>query len=207
MIEQCLERLSRLLFPCLAGSGLILAATAIGWWGGRHRQRWPARVVRWWLNRVVRPLLASRSVSRRAAIIAANNAATCAGMVALGAVGVVAWLAVAAVGLSLGLALRLMSAAPPRPAAEPPPPARAQQVAAAIGVGFNLLEIPAIALAAGLCLAQEATSPSIEWAQAWQMFALLVLPTLMLAAIGEALWMGVYPPWGGLSAGGEAPVA
>ena len=135
-------------------------------------------------------------MGRRTAIIAGNNSATCAMMVLLGACGAVALLAVAAVGCGLGLALRLMApdTPPAAPAPDTWPPTRGQRVAAVIGVGLNLLEIPAIALGAGLCLAQAVLSPTIEWAEAWSMYGRIVLPTLVVAAAGEALWMGIYPP-------------
>ncbi len=189
-----LERLPDLLFHCVVGSGLILAATAGGWWVGRRPERRTVRVVSWWLRHVVRPLLACRSWARRAATIAINNALICATVVALGAWGPVAWLAVGAVGLGLGIALRLLLASPPEPEGKPPPPTGGHRVAGVVGVALNLLEVPAIALSAGLCLAQAAMSPVIDWTPVWHIFGAVVLPALVIAAAGEALWMGVYPP-------------
>ena len=193
MITTCFEKLPGLIPHCLLGSGLILAAVALGWWEGRRCERWPARMVSWWLRHVVRPLLAGCSWIRRTITIVANNALICFVMVTLGAVQPVAWLAVAAVGLGLGIALRLMLLSPPEPAAEIERPTRWRRVTAAVGVGLNLLEVPAIALSAGLCLAQKALSPAIEGEEARRVFGTIVLPMLVIAAAGEALWMGVYP--------------
>lgn len=173
---------------------MILAATAVGWWVGRRPERWAVWAVSWWLRHVVRPLLACRSWARRTATIAMNNSLICAAMVALGAWGPVAWLAVGAVGLGLGIALRLLLASPPEPEGATAPPSRGQRVAGVFGVALNLLEVPAIALSAGLCLAQAAMSPVIDWTPAWHIFGAVVLPALLIAAAGEALWMGVYPP-------------
>ena len=190
MITACFEKVPGLISHCLLGSGLILIGVALGWWEGQRRERWPARIVSSWLHHVVRPLLANCSWLRRATTIAANNALICFVMVTVGAVPPIAWLAVAAVGFGLGVALRLMLPSAPEPAAGTERPTRWRRVTVAVGVALNLLEVPAIALSAGLCLAQKALSPAIEGDEAWQVFAVIVLPVLVIAAAGEALWMG-----------------
>lgn len=186
-----LHALTDLFSHGLVGTGVILAGAVAGWRLGRRPERRAARLVAWWLRRVVRPLMASRSWWRRAVIIAANNSLTCALMVGLGAAGPVAWAAVAGVGVGLGLALRLMLTSPPEQGASVERGVGRQRVVTWLGVALNLLEIPAIALSAGLCLAQGALWPVLTWAGAWRLFGCFVLPALAIAAAGEALWMGV----------------
>ena len=175
---------------CLAGGLVIGLGVCAGWWEARRPGRWAVRAVRWWLDRVVRPLLGSRSWHRRTWIIAANNISVCALMTGLGAFGPAAWVGVAGVGFSLGIGLRLLMESTRTQATESRSLSGGQRIAGWIGLALNMLEPPAILLAAGLALSQSALSPTIALAVAWGTFVKVVLPLLVVAAAGEALWMG-----------------
>ena len=54
---------------------------------------------------------------------------------------------------------------------------------------LNLLEPPAIALALGLAIGRSAIPLSST--QAWGVFLTWVVPAMLVAAGGEALWLGV----------------
>jgi hypothetical protein len=153
------------------------------------------RAVAWWLEHVVRPLMASRSWLRRATIIAANNSLVCLLLVLVGSLGSIAWAAVACVGVSLGIALRLMlpEDVPEEEDAEEAAPAQRRSVAEGVGLALNLLEIPAIAISAGLSLGQGAMASATTLPTGIWLFAWVVLPLLIVAAAGEALWMSVNP--------------
>ena len=98
-------------------------------------------------------------------------------------------LAVVIVGLSLGIALRQLAARPDAFAVSLPVRDRKAKMLVRLGVGLNMLEPPAIVITLGLCLGLQ-TLP-LTWAQAWQTFAIWVVPALFVAAGGEALWIGV----------------
>lgn len=77
---------------------------------------------------------------------------------------------------------------------EPTPartPGRQRQVWAGVGFALNLLEPPAILLSLGLSLGQGAWGATIELEQALALFVRIVFPLLLLAAVGEALWLTV----------------
>jgi hypothetical protein len=112
----------------------------------------------------------------------------CVGVVLLGALGPLAWLAVAGVGLAFGLALRLLIDLPETQAFEPPKTPQ-RKLLMRIGLALNMLEPPAILLAAGLSLAQGARGGDISLGTGLAVFAQIVLPLLILAACGEALWL------------------
>jgi len=139
--------------------------------------------------------MASRTWSRRAAIIAANNSLICAAMVLLGALGRAAWFGVVAVGLGLGIALRLMSDAWSSADEDTEDRLRVSQIRfrMALGVGLNLLEVPAIMLSAGLSLAQGAMSSTLDLPGALAAFSLVALPLLVVSAAGESLWLTACP--------------
>ena len=118
----------------------------------------------------------------RAIIIGANNSLICLGVVLLGSLGHVAWPGLFAIGLGLGVALRLMSAdIHPAHADEESPPTR-HRILVIVGLGLNLLEVPAIMLGAGLGLGQGALSSSLMLADALAALAWLVLPLLAVGA-------------------------
>lgn len=176
------------------GGVLIVFAVAPGWWLGRDRGHLLVRTMAWWIDHVVHPLLVTRSWLRRTTTIAVNNATVCASMVLLGPFGYVAWVGVAGVGLGLGIALRLMigSYLPGMDDRESPPAAR-HPIRETLGLALNLLEVPAIMIAAGASLAQGALSSTLSLTGALAVFVVIVLPLLIVSAAGEALWMSVSP--------------
>lgn len=177
----------------IAGAVMLLAVGA-GWLAARRTHWWPVRLVRRWVDRVVRPLIASRSWHRRTAVIALNNIAICAAMTAAGSVRPLAWLAVAGVGVSLGIGLRLLLADSAFLDEHAISPRGGSRLVAGLGLALNLLEPPAILLAGGLTLAQKALWPFLSATRAWYAFAWVVAPLLVVAAAGESLWMGMLRP-------------
>ncbi len=200
MFCVCVESALGVWRESLVGGAMIVLATVVGWRVGRAHRVWPVRVVSGWLTYVVDPLIASRSWLRRASIIAANNASIAAAVVAIGSLGQAAWLAVGGVGLALGVALRLMcdDDAPAEDQAGHTPTDWRRSVPEAIGLVLNLLEVPAIMLAAGAALAQGAMSSRLTSSEAWSVYGWVVLPLLVVGAAGEALWMTVNPDLPGL---------
>ena len=178
----------------LIGGALVVLGTSLGWRLATARESMIVAVVRWWLDHVVRPLIEGRSWWRRTAIITGNNALTCGAVVVLGFFGPIAWLAVIAVGLSLGVALHLLTEKLPTPekSDRPDPLDARQRTARTAGLALNMLEIPAIMISAGLSLGQGAMEASVSPVQAWGAFAAVVLPLLLIAAAGEALWIGTH---------------
>ena len=98
--------------------------------------------------------------------------------------------AVAGLGVSLGIALRLLSEIPDVPGGHCLSLGKWAKRRVAIGMGLNLLEPPAIMLAIGLSLGQQPASltPGVVWGT----FAAWIIPLTLLAAAGESLWLGVY---------------
>jgi len=194
--REALIRLCLIWPESLLGTAVILASVLAGWRIGRRHRTAAVRLVSWWVERVIRPIVEGGSWLRRAVTIAANNTLICATVVALGAVPYAAWFAVAGVGLGLGIALRVMG---PRPGAEPGgleclPAGR--RAAVNLGLALNLIEVPAIMLSAGLSLAQGAWSQKLTSPDALTAFGYAVVPMLIVAAAGEALWMTAGPSLG-----------
>ena len=184
------------------GIAIVLATTFLGWAIGRHRGFPLVRWVGFWVRYVVLPLIRQRSCIGRAVGIFVNNIAILSGLVAVGAIPGAAFIAAALLGLSLGIALRLLMGVeePFTPAQVHPTSTDAWRVR--IGVSLNLLEPPAIAVALGLSLGswQAAGEPArgllgivpLPTAQTWETFAVWVVPAMVLAACGESLWLGVF---------------
>ncbi len=183
------ELVSVLWAPVALGTALALMGTWAGWLMGRYRAFMPVRCVAWWLLTVVRPLVMCRSWSARAAFIFLNNIAILAMLMVLGAWPAAAIAGAAVLGISLGIALRVIGEAtwdfsPPTAANHNGRRRRVFQV----GIWLNALEPPAIALALGLSIARD-TAP-LPSAAAWLVFAWWVVPPMLIAAAGEALWIG-----------------
>jgi len=173
----------------LLGSVLLVSATSLGWVVGRRRSWAPVRVLSWWMHAVVLPLLTSRSWSQRSLIIFANNSVVLAALVVAGAWRLTGAAAVSVVGLALGIALRSLSELSPYWSSPSPNCAPEIRRRVRLGVGLNLLEPPAIAVAVGLCIGRS-TAP-LEPMHIWATFLLWVVPLLFIAACGESLWLGV----------------
>ncbi|UCF34920.1 MAG: hypothetical protein JSV78_06355 [Phycisphaerales bacterium] len=187
-IDSMLSLVVRILPGALVGGAVMVIAAWAGWRIGRGPHGWLVRATQFWLEHVVRPILATRSWPQKAALIALNNSIVCAALVLLGALGPLAWLAVAGVGLALGLALRLLIDLPETQAFESPKTPQ-RKLLMRIGLALNMLEPPAILLAAGLSLAQGAWRSDILPGMGLAVFARIILPLLVLAACGEALWL------------------
>jgi len=162
----------------------------LGWWIGRYRSFAIVRLVGWWISRVVLPILRSPSWAARASTIAANNLSACALLIVMGTTFPTAWLGVIGLGLSLGIAVRALSADEIGDASlgDNMPDRNAAKMV--VGMTLNMLEPPAIVIAVGLCLGQRAMPAGVAMRQAWESFAICVVPALLLAGAGEALWLG-----------------
>lgn len=190
MLNDPVKALFAVLPASLIGGAVLIACVCVGWRVTRSRRGWLIRCTSYWFDHVVRPLLSSRSWVRRAAIIAVNNSLVCAGLVLLGSLGHPTWLGIAAVGLGLGAGLRLIMEF-----AETDTTGtklgRWQRVLAGLGVALNLLEPPAILLSVGLSLTQGAIAETLDLGLALGLYGRFVLPMLLAAAAGEALWLAV----------------
>lgn len=173
-------------FQALLGSVLTLVGTGAGWTMGGGSSAPPVRVVAWWVRKVALPLLRSRSWWRRAATIYLNNMTVLTGLMLLGRWQTMALVAVATLGVTLGIGLRVLAGEPDAffDVGTSQSSGRARRIR--IGMGLNLLEPPAIMLTIGLCLAGSTLAP----AHLWECFVLWVIPAMLLAAAGEALWLG-----------------
>lgn len=170
----------------------MLIGTVGGWVIGQRAALPPVRLVTWWIRGVVMPLLRCRSWWSRAATIFANNLSILALLVAAGLWHTVALVAVAGLGVSLGVGLRILMCQPAVPWEGKPSTGRSAKRRVRVGIALNLLEPPAIALAIGLCLGRSVLPLSA--AEMWETFLLWVVPFTLLAALGEALWMGEILP-------------
>jgi hypothetical protein len=121
-------------------------------------------------------------------VILTNNTLVLAGLVALGTSRAGAAAGVAVVGVALGIGLRTLSEYSPH--WSPPPPNCSPRIRrnVRVGVALNLLEFPAIALAVGLSVGRGHLPLDDEGI--WLAFGVWVVPLLILAAAGEALWLG-----------------
>jgi hypothetical protein len=204
MIRDAVESALAVWRESLAGSAIIVVVAGLGWILAADRARLPVRIVGWWIDHVVQPLVRLRSWTARAVVIAINNSVACGLMMLLGAVPLVGWAGVGCIGLTLGIAIRLMTTIQISPAANHAPATPNThasddgksasriwtRVAITVGLALNVLELPAIMLSAGLALGQGAMSEAVSLAAAVRTFSVLVVPTLVVAAGGEALLMG-----------------
>ena len=163
----------------LAGTVLMVVAVWVGWATAETGSFALVRVVRWWLARVVVPHLMSRLWVHRAAVIAANNLLILLGLMALGRWLVPVLMGIALCGVSMGIALRLL----------PDLPGGIGLPAVDSGPGSSWRMRVGIILALGLAIGISArpTPPG----QAWGVFLIGVVPAMLVAAGGEALWLGV----------------
>lgn len=187
LVSRTLLVIGDVWLAALLGTCLAVIGALAGWALGDGSSFIPVRLVRLWIRLVVAPLLRSRSWCRRAGAIFVNNLAILTLLVLAGRWYAGALVGVAAVGLTLGIGLRLLAESPDVfPRAPLGSSGGGRRVR--IGVALNLLEPPAIALAIGLSLGLR-TVPLSEW-DAWCTFAIWVVPATLVAACGEALWLG-----------------
>ena len=174
----------------VVGSLLGLVAAIAGWRLARDACVPPVRLMAWWVRRVVVPLLSYRGWWRRFFVIFLNNVTILSVLVGLGRWAVWPIVGVAIVGLSLGMAMRLLGERHHDSVVLDSEASVTFLVR--LGVAMNMLEPPAIVLAIGLSLAQRPLGLSDE--QAWWTFGVWGAPMLLLAAGGEALWLGWLHP-------------
>jgi len=191
MPDWCTETwvvLGHIWWRALLGVGLMAFACIAGWQISSGMAAAPVRLVRWWVLRVLMPILRGRSWLRRATVIYANNLLILTMLVACAP-----WLwavvaGIAAIGAAMGIALRTLSSEPSLASVEASQEARSVSGRVIWGMALNMLEPPAIAVALGLALSY-ATVP-LDATQLWRTFWCVVAPAMLLAAAGESLWMG-----------------
>lgn len=188
LLSRTLDVISAVLVDAALGTGLLVAGAGAGWVSGQASRLPPVRLIAVWVRRVVLPLLRCQSWWRRATGIFVNNLSILAALLAVGRWHGVSLVGVAWLGLSLGIGLRVLSGASDEfGELDLGSDSRARRCIR-IGVALNLLEPPAIILTIGLSLSRAAVPLSAP--QVWETFALWVVPLTLLAAAGEALWMG-----------------
>jgi len=189
---------------CLVGAAVLVASALLGWRFGQRDDSAPCRWVALWLWHVVEPMLRQRSWWARTAIIAANNGMVCLALVTLGPAGPLPWAGLIAVGAALGIALRQFPAHLGRVLAFARAGRRTTGWRWNAGMALNLLELPALAATSGLCLAQGALNAALTPQAACRSFVRIILPLLVAAACGEALWIGhLTRPGAGSEAGAQ----
>ncbi len=178
--------------PMLLGTIVLVMGAILGWKLSQYDRWLVTRWVSWWLNRVVLPLLESKSWARRALTIFTNNASMAAVTVALGYWTWTGWLAVTLLGIGLGAGFRLMAnlAWNMDTPSQPATPEHRRRVH--WGMMLNMLEPPAIIITLGLCLSQRAVGAHVNTLDVWAAFSVCVLPLLAIAAGGESLWIGCF---------------
>ena len=203
MFGSSFDVIMTVLLPALLGTALVVVGAAAGWAVGRRNTASPVRLVAWWVRHVAVPLLTSRSWVRRFGTIFINNTSVLATLVCLGAWRITALAGVAGLGLCLGIGMRILAAETQAWGGLDPAQDRRLLQRIRVGVALNLLEPPAIVLTCGLCLGRPMLGSAQE---AWETFALWVVPATALAAGGEAIWLGACCEAGRAKAGGGSPV-
>jgi hypothetical protein len=191
--------------PMLAGAAVILAAAVAGWGISPDVDFPPVRFIRWWVEHAALRIIRHPSWVLRAVAIFVNNSAVCAVLVLAGGLPTGAWVGVTVAGLSLGIAMGLLSRGGggfPLGRAPVPPESRAD-LGVLVGVALNVLEIPAIVVAVGLAMGRLAAPNRLSGETVWMLFVSWVVPALAVAAGGESLWIGRQR--GAHSRGDEAP--
>lgn len=173
----------------IVGTVLLLIGMAIGLGIGRVQSFVLVRWVRGWVSRVIIPLLYKRSWLLRTLTIFVNNMAILIGMILLGVWSTAAIAGVALVGLSMGIALRVLSDQPKSFAAPGDSMSDSDRRRFRIGLLLNLLEPPAIIVALGISLGRTIAPLTLE--QIWEIVSCWIVPAMLVAACGEALWIGV----------------
>lgn len=202
MFGRSFDVIMTVLLPALLGTALVVVGAAAGWAVGRLNAASPVRLVAWWVRRVALPLLTGRSWVGRFGTIFVNNTAVLATLVCLGAWRITALAGVAGLGLCLGIGMRILASETPAWGGLDSAADRRLQRRVRVGVALNLLEPPAIVLTCGLCLGRPMLGSAQE---AWETFALWVVPATALAAGGEAIWLGACREAGRAKTGGALP--
>ena len=172
----------------LLGTALLALTVWGGWVAAAHPRFPPVQTVDWWVRRVVLPILRRRTWLGRAAIIFANNISILTIVVALGPWPGASLVGIAFVGLSLGIAFRLLLGLPdytlaPKLRLEPKDQRRVR-----IGLALNMLEPPAILFTLALSIGRWLAP--LPPGTVWTAYLIWVVPAMLVAAGGEALWLG-----------------
>lgn len=170
----------------ILGTGLIIVAAWVGWSIGRHRALAAVRIMSWWVERVIVPLVTRRTWKARSLAIFSNNILILAALIELGRWHWGAILGVAAVGVSLGMAVRVLCDSPDGLHLSHPPSNQDWRIR--YGITLNMLEPVAIAAAIGLSMGR--APAGLATSEVWSAFCLLIAPTMLVAAGGESLWIG-----------------
>jgi len=190
--------LEQVWWRALLGAALLAFACVSGWQISVSASLAPVRFVRWWVLNVLLPVLRGRSWAVRAAAIYANNMVILTLLVAVAAWSWAVIAGIAAIGVAMGIAVRTLSREPSMASPEVGRPDSGTSRRVIWGMALNLLEPPAIAITLGLALSY--TSAPLTDTQLWRTFGSVVAPLMLVAAGGEALWMGVTEAFGGPTA-------
>ncbi len=176
----------------LLATGLIIVGACAGWSLAQDSTIPPVRAVVWWVKRIVLPLLHRRSWFVRMVSIFVNNIAILALLTVLGRWHVAALIGVAAVGVNLGIGLRVLGGEFPGFDGSHSAAHEGHDWRVRLGMALNMLELPAIMLTGGLTL--QRVTLSLSNLEVWGTFLRWILPATLVAAAGEALWIGVCMP-------------
>lgn len=190
-MDWSLETLLRLWPAALTGVGCLMLGVIAGGVAVGTGEGMVARGLRWWVVEAILPMIRHRSGLLRAVVIFVNNAVICALLVSLGRWGWVVWIGLLVEGMTLG-----GSAAVLAESADSDPFWEAEESSGSIsrvriGLGLNLLELPAIGLSVAVAVGQSFFGSVVSSGQSWSIFAMCVVPLLVIAAAGESLWIGV----------------
>ena len=108
MLSDYWDIIAAIWFQIVTGTVLCLGGVGVGWVVGRGSRSILVRAITWWLTRLIVPRLRSSSWSLRAGIIFTNNTLVLAVVVAAGVDKLLAITAIALLGVSLGIALRVL---------------------------------------------------------------------------------------------------
>ena len=173
----------------IIGTLLLLIGTGVGLVIGKVNTFIPVRWVAWWVSRVIIPLLQKRFWILRSTTIFMNNIIILALIVAIGYSSYAAIVGISIVGFSMGIALKVLSDQPESFSISHTTMAGSNLRKFRIGIILNLLEPPAIVATLGLSLGRAVIplNPHQTWGSFWQW----IIPAMLIAAGGEALWIGV----------------
>ncbi len=193
MADWSIDTLLKLWPAGLTGVGcLVLAAMAGGLIVGRG-EGGLSRFLRWWVVDVVLPMIRSRSGVVRAVVIFVNNAVICALLVSLGRWGWLVWVGLIVEGMTLGGSAMLLSDWAESEDLWNPEQTDRGMRRVRVGFVLNMLELPAIGLSVAVGVGQSFFGSVVSSGQSWSIFAICVVPLLVLAAAGESLWIGAGP--------------
>ncbi|RME40447.1 MAG: hypothetical protein D6788_03295 [Planctomycetota bacterium] len=189
ILRATLVVLERVWVASLLGAGLMAVGAGAGWAMAVHEQAAPVRFVSWWVDRWMWPRLRRASGVKRALMIYLNNMTILAVLIFLGRWHAASLAAVAAVGVSMGIGLRILARRDDALAPDGSPSDAASVRRMRLGLALNLLEPPVIVLALGLSLHRSVAL--LDPFEVWATVAVWIAPTMLVAAAGESLWMGV----------------